>query len=263
MITILIILILCIQNFVYLKIIFLKHEFMNGNHYFETFSIITKEEKVQTLTHNIMPNTFALEIISPLPGYYGAEFLISHDKPGHIFFITKNYLRIEEFLRINKKIKSYLDFTFDATFASISINNKKFYALRIKNVDTFEKVQELQKAFMDEGFAMEGSKKVQGMALIRIKKFLKLSETSDHFYVDTQRNDFKYFVINEPVTWKLFEHVTYRIRNNMQGKKFDVALGLLFRTGDPEDVIRIFSNELNDKDLKILRDNYIKALAEY
>ena len=98
---------------------------MKYSKHIESFSIITKEEKVKTLTHNIVSNTFVIEIISPLPGYYGAEYLISHEKPGHVLFITKDYVHFEDFFRMQNKIKAYINFGFDATFASIVVRNTR------------------------------------------------------------------------------------------------------------------------------------------
>jgi len=229
----------------------------------ESFSIITKEEKVKSLTHNIISNTFAIEIISPLPGYYGTEYLISREKPGHILFITKDYVHFEDFFRMQNKIKAYMNFNFDATFASIVVRNTRLYAIRIKDVDTYDQIEELQRAFMDEGVPMAKPKRVNQMALIRVKKFLSLVETGKGIYADTQKDSYKYIEIEKPVTWKLFEKVTQRIKNNMPEHKFDVALGVLFRTGNLMDVIRVYGSDLSMEDLVQLHESYIKILKEY
>ncbi len=236
---------------------------MTALKHIESFSIITKEEKVKTLTHNIAQNTLALEIITPMPGYYGAEYLISREKPGHILFITTNYVHFEDFFRMQNKIKSYMNFTFDATFASIIAQNSNFFAIRIKDVDTFDQIEELQRAFIEEGVQMAKPKRINQMALIRIKKFLSLSSSIDGIFSDTGTSNYKYLEIDKPVTWKLFEKVTQRIRHNMPEIKFDVALGVLFRTGNLLDVIRVYGENLSDKDLILLREKYIKTLGEY
>jgi hypothetical protein len=236
---------------------------MANTKHIETFSIIIKEEKVKTLTHNLIPNTFALEIISPLPGYYGSEYLISREKPGHVLFITKDYIHFEDFFRINKKIKSYLNFGFDATFATVTVNNNSYYALRIKDVENYEQIEELQQAFVAEGVKMGRPKRVESMALIRVKKFLSLQTKGDGIYYHTSKNTYKYLEIEKPVTWKLFEKITMRIRHNMPGVKFDVALAVLFRTGDLLDVIRVYSDDISEEDLRTLHKNYLLALKEY
>ena len=236
---------------------------MTDSKHIESFSIITKEEKVKTLTHNIANNTFAIEIITPLPGYYGAEYLISREKLGHVLFITREYVHFEDFFRMQNKIKSYMNFDFDATFASVIARNTKFHALRIKDVESYDQIEELQHAFMDEGVQMAKPKRINEMALIRVKKFLSLISNGNGIYTDTLTGVLKYMEIEKPVTWKLFEKVTHRIRNNMPNIKFDVALGVLFRTGDLLDVIRVYGDDLSQEDLIKLHENYIAVLKEY
>jgi hypothetical protein len=236
---------------------------MSKNQQFESFSIIIKEEKVRTLNHSIIPNTFAIEIVAPLPGYYGTEYLISVEKPGHILFITRDFIRFEDFFRMIKKIKAYLNFKFDASFASVELHNLKFNAIRIRDVDSFEKISELQKAFVAEGVQMAKPRKVNDLALIRIKKFLMLTGIEEGIYSDRVTDGYNYLVINHPFTWKMFEKVTYRIRNNFPELKFDVALGVLFRTGELEDVIRIYGEDIKNEDLILLRQQFSNALKEY
>lgn len=230
---------------------------------FETFSTITKEEKVKTLVHNIIPNTFALEIISPLPGYYGAEYLISREAPGHVLLMTKNYVHFEDFFRMLRKIKAYLNINFDASFASVEFHNTTHSAIRLRDVDSYEIIGEIQKAFMAEGVAMAKPRRITDMALIRIKKFLLLSCDEEGIYADKETPGYSYLVINHPVTWKMFETVTHRIRHNLPHLKYDVALGVLFRTGDLQDVIRVYGESLTMKDLLELKDQYQNALQEY
>lgn len=236
---------------------------MTNTKHIESFSIITKEEKVRTLTHSIVNNTFAIEIITPLPGYYGAEYLISREKPGHILLITKDYVHFEDFFRIQNKINTYLDFNFDATFASVIARNTKYHAIRIKDVENFDQIEELQHAFMDEGIQMAKPKNINEMALIRIKKFLSLSSDGKGIYSDTGKSNYKYIEIEKPLTWKLFEKITQRIRHNSPNLKFDVALGVLFRTGNLMDVIRVYGENLSKEDMLSLHEKYVAIMKEY
>lgn len=236
---------------------------MSKSQQFETFSIITKEEKVKTLKHNIVPNSFALEIITPLPGYYGSEYLISRETPGHVLFMTRDYIHFEDFFRMLKKIKMYLDFSFDASFASVGFHNTTHHAIRIRGAENFSQIEELQKAFIGEGVVMSKPRKIDDLAVIRIKKFLNLSYEEEGIYSDRETKGFYYIVIHHPVTWKMFEKVTNRIRHNLTGMKYDVALGVLFRTGDLQDVIRVYGENLSTNDLKTLQNQYQKALQEY
>ncbi len=236
---------------------------MSKNFQFESFSIITKEERVQSLSHSIIPNTFALEIITPLPGYYGAEYLISREIPGHVILMTKDYLHFEEFYRLLRKMKAYLNFSFDASLSSVEIHNHRFHGIRVRDIDSYQNLGELQRAFASEGILMAKPRKVTDLALIRIKKFLRLSSEVEGVYHDRETTDYHYVVIQNSVSWKLFEKVTHRIRNNHPELKYDVALGVLFRSGDLQDVIRIYGENLSLKTLQDIQYQYIKALSEH
>lgn len=230
---------------------------------FETYSIITKEEKVKSLSHNIMANTLALEITTPLPGYYGSEYLISQQKPGHIIYISRDYIHFESFFRTVKKMRSYLNFDFDAAIIDISMNNTTLHGIRIRHVDTYEHIEELQKCFITEGIKMAKFKKFETLAIIRIKKFLSLKVDENGIYHDLGESEYNYFSIPIQPSWKLFESITHRIRHNFPGVKFDVALGVMFRTGDPLDVIRVYTQNMTDTELVELRNSFVKALKEY
>ena len=230
---------------------------------FESFSVITKEEKVKTLNHSVVPNTFCLEIVSPLPGYYGSEYLIDKNQPGHILFLTKNYVHFEDFFRMLKRMKSYMGFNFDASLASINIHNAQMSAIRVRNIESYDHIMELQQAFMEEGVVMAKPRKVTDMAVIRIKKFLMLDEMEEGIYSDREIKGYYYLSTGHSAHWKLFEKVTHRIRHNNPEIKYDVAFGVLFRTGDLEDIIRVYGENLQVEDLMKLRNQYTKALSEY
>lgn len=230
--------------------------------HFETYSIITKGERVTTINHGIANGTFVLEITSPLPGYYGAEYLINQDNPGHILLILKNFLPFETFYRTLRKIKKFSSMDFDAAPADVTIGNLNFPAIRLRDLDQYSDIQEIQEYFMDEKIQFAKPMKVNDLAMIRVKKFLSLTEISEGIYNDDNQRDYKYFTIDNPVTWKAFEKITSRIRHNINDKNFDGALGVLFRTGDMIDVIRIYSNKMNLDDLKEIKRMYIKALSE-
>jgi hypothetical protein len=230
---------------------------------FESFSTITKEEKVKTLNHSIIPNTFCLEIISPLPGYYGSEYLIDQNQPGHILFLTKDYVHFEDFFRMVKRMKTYMDMNFDASLASVEVHNSTVSAIRVRNISSYEDVSELQQAFMAEGVSMAKPRRIADKAIIRIKKFLMLKELEAGIYSDREVKGYYYLSMKHPVSWKLFEKVTHRIRHNNPELKYDVAFGVLFRTGDLEDIIRVYGESLSSEELITLHTQYTKALSEY
>ncbi len=230
--------------------------------HFETYSIITKSERVSSLSHGVINNTFALEITIPLPGYYGAEYLISQDKPGDILLILKDFMPFETFYRTLRKIKKFSNLNLDVAPADVTIGNTTFPAIRLRGLDNYDDIQDIQGYFTDEKIVFAKYRKANEIAMIRVKKFLSLTEISEGIFNDDNQKDYKYFSVESIVTWKVFEKIAQRIRHNFPNKNFDVALGVLFRTGDMIDVVRIYSNQMSLDELKEIKRMFVKALAE-
>jgi hypothetical protein len=118
----------------------------------ETLGLITKEEVLTTVKHNIVPNTFVLESIQPFPGYHG-ENLPADVKPEAIYLITSKRLPTELVYRTAGKIQKFINFPFNAIPGDISIYNSKYNCIRIRNLEKYEIIQDLQRWFIDEGIS--------------------------------------------------------------------------------------------------------------
>ena len=228
-----------------------------------TFSVITKEEDVKTMKHHVVPNTFVLEITHPFPGYYfGSDFITSSSKPHTLLIILKEEVKIDFFYRKLSLIKKYSEFTFGADLSEIQIYNRKYQAVRINALESYDHIAELQKYLLNEGFSIKKPQNIESKALIKIYKFSNL-KFEDGIYHSVDNSSFIYFGINKEITWKMFEHITIKIRHNFNNKKFDAGLGLFFHHGDIENVIRIYTKDLDNKDASILKDMYLKEIANY
>ena len=111
---------------------------------------ITKVELLHTIKSNILENTFVLENFEPFPGYHGTN-APSSLKPQHLFLVTRKTNSYDKISRASKKIRSNCQVKFGARPANLFIFNQKLSAIRIKDLDSFEKIPELQKWYMDEG----------------------------------------------------------------------------------------------------------------
>lgn len=228
-----------------------------------TFSIITKEEEVKNLVHHTIPNTLVLEIIHPFPGYYfGSSFINSDSKPQTILLILKKEISFEYFYRKLSRIYKYSEFSFGAELSEVMIYNNKYQAIRINSLDKFDYITTLQKYFIDEGFRFRKSQKISGFALIKVHKFINLNY-KDGVYYSNDNTHFIYFGVKKELTWKQFEHITIGIRHNFVSKKFDAGLGLFFHNGDIEEVIRLYSKDLDSEDIQKLKQMYERELENY
>jgi len=130
-----------------------------------TFSNIVKEEDVKSLDHHILPNTFVLEITHPFPGYYqDSQFITSESKPKSLILILKDRVEFDCFYRSLKRIKSFLDFEFDADLAEVVIFNKEYSAIRIANLPSYDKLIDVEQSFIDEGIKIRKAKNVETKA---------------------------------------------------------------------------------------------------
>jgi len=57
----------------------------------------------------------------------------------------------------------------------------------------------------------------------------------------------------------MFEKITIRIKHNFT-PKFDAGIGIFFHHGNIEDVIRIYSKDLNEEDIVKLKGMYVNEL---
>lgn len=228
-----------------------------------TFTIITKEEKVKSMDHHIIPNTFVLEITHPFPGYYfSTDFITSSSKPQTLLLILKDEVDIEVFYRKIGHIKKYSEIEFSASLATIQVYNKNYQAIRVNLLQSYDHIVELQKYLMDEGFTFKKPVDIEAKALIKIYKFCSLKYDNGLYYSAGDSN-FIYFGIDKEVTWKVFEHITIKIKHNFDNQKFDAAPAVFFHQGNIEDVIRIYTKDIDNTQANKLKDMYLKELANY
>lgn len=139
----------------------------------QTMGGVAKEENLFTLESHIMPNTFVLENEEPYPGYHGAN-LPTHAKPISVFLMTKKKYSIQKVLRLNQKIKKYFNHPFDAVPGEICLNNEVLPCIRIRDLDNYDLVGDLQKCFYSEGILFQKKKTVRAEGVISLKKVFNL-----------------------------------------------------------------------------------------
>jgi hypothetical protein len=228
---------------------------------FETLGGIIKEESLFSLTNKVLPNTLVLESKEPFPGYH--HDLPAESAPLSVFLVTrKNYTR-EEITRSAQQIKKYCSFEFDAAASEITIYNDTYPCIRLKNLESYDQISDLQSFFMNEGVTFSKSADIAAKAIIKVKKTFILSEESDVIFSDRLEDYQGYFRIPKQISWKLFEKVTYSVRNNWKGKHFDAALGFFYHNFEIYDVVRIYHRSDDISILQQLRDLYLKELADY
>ncbi len=226
----------------------------------ETYGTITKEEKLQSLHANILENTFVLESVAPFPGYHGENLPGSH-KPGYVFPVTRIKYGLEKVVRTAREIGHFFQHPFGARPAELHMYNMVYHAIRLNHLEEYEHIAELQKWFEDLGIGFMKSKSFNKPALIKVTKHFNLEETGDGIFRDLDDPFMHYLEVPEALSWKVFESITKKIKNNLDNNNFDAALGVLY-VRDIVDIIRIYEKNPGDERLMTLRNMYIEEIRK-
>ncbi len=219
----------------------------------ETFGSVIKEEQVVTIESGILPNTFVLENLGSFPGYYGAD-MVSQNKPDTIFLVTSKKYPIEDIFRTTSEIKRRTGILFDGSSASININNNEYDAIRLRYLKGFENILEIQEYFIDSGISFAKLKRIEGVAVIQVKKIFKVRSIVDEIFKD-EEEDMYYLKISKQLSWGYFKKITAQVRNNISLPAFDAALAVIYGS-DIFDLIRIYSKTLTVEELQKLHEKY-------
>lgn len=226
----------------------------------ETFGVIDKEEKVESLNENILEDTLVLDLSEPFPGYYGEEFL-KKDKPEMVFLILNSACEHDKILRLTKKIKMSISNCFDGAPAEIFILNDKLNTIRIKFIESYDVIKNIQQYYIDEGLKFMKKKNIKANAFIRIYKIFRVEEILDDIYRDIDDANIYYLSIPCKLEWKDFIDITKKVRNNIYNISFDAAIGF-FYYDTITDIIRIYSKKISVSELNLIKKQYCHEICK-
>lgn len=234
---------------------------MAENRSIETMGSITKEEKLQTLNSNVLENTLVLDEIEPFPGYHGANLPTGYNT-ATVYMVMKKKMSAVSILRMTQNIKKYIKEDFDGTSASVWINNNVFNCIRIRHINGFGIIPDLQKAYMHEGVKFMKKKNISGEGIIEIYKHFELEDCGDGIYKDLEDPLMHYVRIPTNLNWQMFFKMTTSIKRNIDNLSFDGALGAIYLR-EIIDVIRIFTKVMTIEELKQIRNLYLEELKKF
>lgn len=223
----------------------------------EIFGTVAKEELVKTVEHYILPNSFVLENLEPYPGYHG-ENLPTNLGPDTFFLVTTEVHSPEKIFRISHDIRSFTGQLFKGSPAKLCIGNDTYHAIRIRDLNSYDPLEEIQKCYLDAGINFQKHKVVEGTALIELKKIFTLEKIHEDLYKDTE-GSMHYLKINRPLTWGRFKTVTRWVKNNIDDHNFDAALAVLYGN-EVHDMIRIYDTHPTLDRLNLISQKYLEGL---
>ncbi len=226
-----------------------------------TTGYVLKEEKVSALKGHIVKNTFVINVNHPFPGYYG-QAMVEQSVPRSIIFVTKKEHSWESILRAKKRINAYLGSDVDITKTKVSMWNKKYPGIRAKNFQGFADIEPVQKALIQEGFAMMKSRRFgdEEEALINLKKFYYLEQKEDGIFLDNARKEMSYILLDKQVNWEVFRKITETVKNNISDSSFDIAKGAFYMDNGIVDMVRVFKPSSSIELLREIKKLYQKNI---
>ncbi|HHB78074.1 MAG TPA: hypothetical protein ENK85_02430 [Saprospiraceae bacterium] len=229
-----------------------------------TTGYVLKEEKVSALKGHTVKNTFVININHPFPGYYG-QAMVDQSVPRSIIFITKKEHSWESILRAKQRINKYLDLNVDISKSKVSMWNKKFDGIRAKGFSSFSEIEPVQKALIQEGFAMMKSRRMGDAeeALINLKKFYYLEPIDDGIFLDRARKEMSYVLLDKQVNWEVFRKITEQVKNNISDSSFDIANGAFYMDDGIVDMVRIFKPTIKPELLREIKNLYRKNVQKF
>jgi hypothetical protein len=234
---------------------------MAQNRIIETMGSIAKVEKLQTLSSNILENTLVLDEAEPFPGYHGANLPTGYN-PNYVYIVLKKKLSTVMIMRMTQNIKKYFKHDFDGTAASICINNDVLDCIRVRNLEKYSYIPELQKNYLHEGVKFMKKREIMGEGIIDINKHFILEELEPGIFKDLEDSHMHYFRIPHHLNWQMFLEMTTSIRHNIDNLHFDTALGAIYLK-EIHDVVRIFTKDLSLEELRTIRNMYAEELKKY
>jgi hypothetical protein len=228
----------------------------------QTIGGVAKEETLHTLSSQIMPNTFVLENDEPYPNYHGNN-LPGGTKPFSVFLMTKKKNSVEKVFRLSQKIRKYFKHPFDAVPGIICLNNETIPCIRLRGLDNYQYIENLQKSFFSEGIMFHKKREVNALAVITLKKIFDIEPIEQFIFKDNDEPSTFYIEISQQLSWEQFRQLTFNVRNNIDKDKvnFDAALAAIY-TKDVMDVVRVYAKDIEIESLRLIRQVYEEELLK-
>ena len=224
----------------------------------ETIGTIEKKESLVTVGFKDL----VLESLHPYPGYHG-ETVPDSEKPKSLFFITRSKYSEEKIIRVTQKIKKDRKLEFDGSPGLVTLYNMLNPCIRVRDVDSFNEVENILAAYKEEGIEFMSNRKIEPYSgNIKIKKYFLLDPITNCTFRDAEDSAMHYFTIPVQLRWNVFEKMTVEIKQNLENKNFDAALGTFFRREGLIDVIRLYDEKCTPERIDEIRPKYAQAIKK-
>jgi hypothetical protein len=225
----------------------------------ELIGKLIKQENIDTVDTNKIPRTFVINVPDAYKSYYSRFTNIN--KPVSIIFVTKGLTSFEKILRTTRAINEKYKLNLDGAKCEVKINSRKLVGIRVKGINRFTDIKQVQEYYKDAGFEFARSEKFKETdSLIRINRFFNLKELEKGIYQSVD-DDYDHFIeIPEYMTWEEFRKYTFEIKNNISDASYDIAKGIFYKNGRIIEMLRIVKENASVDFLKMIQQKYIDKL---
>ena len=236
---------------------------MEERNIIERYGNLLKVEQLVTMDDKIIPNTFVLEAPEPFPGFFNYYSESPQDsKPLYVYLVVDQLYTLEQITRARQNIKEYFAADFHADAGTVTIFNRTYQVIRVRHLEKYDQVRDLQTAFLDEGilFKKKPGKNITSTGVIRIKKFFRLDKVEEGLYLDEIEKDHGYISLPRFVKWAEFQELTRKVKYNWSGGFFDAALGHFHNNFGIEDMIRVYNPKIDTELLREIKRSYYEQI---
>jgi hypothetical protein len=231
---------------------------MNTAHFIRVCGSISKKESLVPLKNNILENTCVAEANLPYSDYYGA--VPGKAVPNSLFLFTKEYYTLEEILRFSRKIKLCVMDKLNVATANVIFTNNHFPAIRIKYLPDYSHLAQIQNCFKEQGVVFNKKIRIENEAYVKINKCFILEEIDDDIYMDYEEKNEGYIRINKLLMQEEFYELLNQIRLNGNCRFFDAAKCGIIVHSEVEEIMRVYSEQLDLTLLKCIQNQINKIL---
>lgn len=225
----------------------------------ELIGKIIIQEKIDTIDENKLPNTFVINVPDPYKNYYGRFTEIV--KPVSIIFVTKTPNSFEKILRVTKKINEKYNLKLDGAKCEVTMNSRKIDGIRVKGINRFPEIAQIQQYYKDEGYEFAKSEKFKSTeALIRINRFFNVDEVEPGIFHSHDEDEVYYIEVPRYMTWDEFKKLTQEVKHNIADANYDIAKGIFYVNHGITEILRVVKPKANMELLKNIKKKYIEKL---
>lgn len=225
----------------------------------ELIGKIIIQENIDTVDENKLPKTFVINVPDPYKNYYGRFTEIV--KPTSIIFVTKTPNSFEKILRVTKKINQKYDLNLDGAKCEVTMNSRKFDGIRVKGINRYPEIVNIQQYYKDEGYEFAKSEKFATTeVLIRINRFFNIEELDKGIYHSKDEDNTYYVEVPRYMGWEEFKKLSYDIKHNITDSNYDIAKGIFYVNDGITEMLRIVKPKATLELLKTIQQKYIEKL---